>query len=157
MASPWGKRKKQKPMQRQEILHVRPYVVGKQKLFPPESKEPRETRGSFFVLVHHCDVGRLGSLGTLLDSEFDLLSLLQVTETVALNGGEMDENVLSTFALDKTETLVPVEPLDCTNCSFRHCICLLWQFKFFLGILFVASEGKTKQPTDSNRELWLFF
>jgi len=77
-------------------------------------KKPRETRG-FFCLVHHCDVGRLRSLGTLFDSEFDLLSFLQVTEPIALNGGEMDENVLSALALDKAEAFVTIEPLDGTS------------------------------------------
>ena len=97
-------------------------------------------RGSFFVrLVAHRDVGSLGTLGALFNIELDLLSFSQVTETIALNGGEMDENVLSTFAFDKTETLVTIEPLDGTTYSFRHCICLLWQFKIFLG--FVCSIG----------------
>ena len=92
-------------------------------------KEPRENAGLFYSrLVTHRNVGRLGSLGTLLNIEFDFLSFLQVTETVALNGGKMDEHVLSTFALDKAEAFVTIEPLDSTSYTFRHCICLLWQF-----------------------------
>jgi hypothetical protein len=80
-------------------------------------------------LVAHCDVGRLRTLGALFDIELDLLSFLQVTETGALNSGEMDKNVLPAFALDKAEALVTIEPLDCTSYTFRHCICLLWQFE----------------------------
>jgi hypothetical protein len=80
-------------------------------------------------LVAHCDVGRLRTLRALFDIELNLLSFLQVPETVALNGREMDKNVLSTFALDKAEALVTIEPLDRTSYAFRHCICLLWQLK----------------------------
>jgi hypothetical protein len=54
---------------------------------------------------------------------------LQVAETGALNGGEMDENVLATFTLDKAEALVTIEPLDGTSYTVRHCVCLLWQFE----------------------------
>ena len=122
-----------------------------------ESKEPRKLRSSLFRLgVYHCDVAGLRSLGSLFDIELDLLTFGQVTETVALNGGEMDEHVLASWALDETETLVTVEPLDCTNYSFRHFLPPLANCNI-LGNLFVPSEGKTKQPTDSNRELWLFF
>src|SRR3990172_3270769 len=110
-----------------------------------ESKEPDAfLHQALFSLAHHRDVGRLGSLGTLFNIEFDLLSLLKVTETVALNGGEMDENVLSAFTLDKAEAFVTIEPLDCTIYTFRHCFCLLWQFDKILGVLF-GSIGGAKQ------------
>ena len=104
-------------------------------------------RGSFFVnLVAHRDVGSLRTLGALFNIELDLLSFSQVTETIALNGGEMDENVLSTFAFDKTETLVTIEPLDGTTYSFRHCICLLWQFKNFFRICLFHRRSKQNSP-----------
>ena len=57
----------------------------------------------FAELAYHRNVACLGSLGALFDIELDLLSLLQVTISIALNGGEMDEDVLSTFALDEAE------------------------------------------------------
>src|SRR5689334_13389513 len=96
---------------------------------PANQKSPAKTRGSSSSkrLVAHCDVGRLRALGALFDIELDLLACLQVAETGALNGRKMDENVLSTFALDKAEALVTIKPLDCTSYTFRHCICLLWQ------------------------------
>ena len=120
-------------------------------------KEPRENAGLFYSrLVTHRNVGRLGSLGTLLNIELDLLTLLQVAISIALNGGEMDENVLPAFALDEAEALVTVEPLDRTNYSFRHCLPPM-AIKFFLGVLFVPSEGKTKQPTDHTVSCGLFF
>jgi len=94
-----------------------------------ESKRAPRNAGLFFVsLVAHRDVGSLRTLGALFNIELDLLSFLQVTETIALNGGEMDENVLAAFALDEAEALVTIKPLDGTSYTFRHCICLLWQF-----------------------------
>jgi len=86
-------------------------------------KEPRVSAGLFFCqLVANCDVGRLGSLGTLLNNELDFLTFSQVAETVTLNCGEMDENVLSTFAFNEAEALITIEPFDGTSYSFRHCL-----------------------------------
>ena len=110
-----------------------------------ESKRAPRFAGLFFVnLVAHRDVGSLGTLGALFNIELDLLAFGQVTESIALNGGEMDENVLSTFAFDKTETLVTIEPLDGTTYSFRHCICLLWQFKKFFRHPVCSIGGQNK-------------
>ena len=87
-----------------------------------------KSRGSllFQLGVDHGHVAGLRSLGSLFDIELDLLTFGQVAETIALDGGEMDENVLAAFALDEAEALVTVEPLDRTDYSFRH-VCLLWQ------------------------------
>jgi len=117
-------------------------------ILPRIKKSPARNVGLFFRLAHHCDVASLRTLGALFYCELDLLALLQVAEPITLNGGEMDEHVLSAFALDEAEAFVTVEPLDCTSYSVRHCICLLWQDKNLLGVLFVPSEGKTKQPAD---------
>jgi hypothetical protein len=116
----------------------------------------RGSSSSKVRLVAHCDIGRLRTLGAFFDSELDLLSFLQIAvSTITLNSREMDENVRSAFACDKTVTLVTVEPLDCTDCSFRHCICLLWQFEK-LGVLFGSIGGQTKTTHVSNRELLVF-
>jgi hypothetical protein len=92
-------------------------------------KESREIAGLFFgqKLVRHGDVASLRSFGSLFNIELDLLTFLQVAVAIALNGGEMDENVLSAFALDEAEAFFTIEPLDGTSYTFRHCICLLWQ------------------------------
>ena len=80
-------------------------------------------RGALFSCqLHHYDVAGLRTLGALFNCELDLLAFLQVAETIALNGGEVNENVLSTFALDEAEALVTVEPLNRTNYSVRHCL-----------------------------------
>src|SRR3989304_8546091 len=113
--------------------------------FPHESKEPDafSHQALFCNLAQNSNVRSLRALGTLFNSEFDLLAFLQVTETVTLNGGEMDENVRSTFALDKAEALVTVEPLYCTSYSVRH-FCLLWQFENFLGKSVCSIGGQNK-------------
>jgi hypothetical protein len=56
----------------------------------------------------------------LFNIELDLLAFLQVPISIALNGGEMDEDVLSTFTLDEAKTLITIEPLDSTNYTLRH-------------------------------------
>jgi len=43
----------------------------------------------------------------------------------------MDENVLSTFALDKAEALITIEPLDGTSYTIRHCLPPLASKKVF--------------------------
>ena len=49
--------------------------------------------------------------------EGDLLSFSQVGEASALNGGDMDEHVLTTaHRLDESIALLGVEPFDCADC-----------------------------------------
>ena len=66
------------------------------------------------LLVNDDDVAGLKSLGALFDSELNLLAFLQVLETLALNGREMDEHVVTLLASDETEALGVVEPLHIT-------------------------------------------
>jgi hypothetical protein len=44
---------------------------------------------------------------------------LEAAEALRLNGGVMDEYVLTVLAADKTETLGVVEPLHCSLFHFR--------------------------------------
>jgi len=97
-------------------------------------------------LAQNCDVRCLRSLGTFFDNEFHGLTFGQVTETVTLNGGEMDEHVRSTFAFDEAEALVTIEPLYLTSYTIRHFLPPL-AIEKILGTLFIPSEGKTKQLT----------
>jgi hypothetical protein len=71
-------------------------------------------------LAQNCNVRCLWAFGAFFNNEFNLLAFGQVTETVTLNGGEMDEHVRSAFALDKAEALVTIEPLYCTTYTIRH-------------------------------------
>jgi hypothetical protein len=114
---------------------------------PNESKEPDTfASGSLLYLAQNCDVRCLGTLGTFFNNEFDLLAFGQVFETFTLNGGEMDEYVRSTFALDKAEAFVTIEPLYCTSYTIRHFLPPLAIEKIWVN-LFVPSEVKTKQLT----------
>src|SRR5579863_5856773 len=56
----------------------------------------------------------LQSLGALLHFELDLLPFIERLVAVALNGREVNENILSRLALDKSIALRRVEPLDGT-------------------------------------------
>jgi hypothetical protein len=58
------------------------------------------------------DIGGLVALGTLDDFEFHRRAFLQVTVSVTLDGGVVDENVFATLALDESVAFCGVEPLD---------------------------------------------
>jgi hypothetical protein len=90
-------------------------------------------------LAQNCNVRCLGTLGSFFNNEFNFLAFSQVTETVTLNGGEMDEHVRSTFALDKAEAFVTIEPLYCTTYTIRHFLPPLAIEKIWVN-LFVPSE-----------------
>jgi hypothetical protein len=60
------------------------------------------------------NVRGLEALGPLRNLELDLVTLVQATETVALNRSVMDENVRTLLTRDETETLGVVEPLHST-------------------------------------------
>src|SRR5262249_35547660 len=69
------------------------------------------------------DVGRLLALGALHDVELHRLALRQRAEARALDGGVMDEDVLSAGAFDETVPLGLVEPLH--HAAFTHSFGLL--------------------------------
>jgi hypothetical protein len=71
-------------------------------------------------LVNGGDGAGLGALRALLYGEFNPLSFFKVAVAIALDSGEMDEYVLSTFTLDEAVAFAAVEPLDCSDNSFRH-------------------------------------
>jgi hypothetical protein len=59
------------------------------------------------------DVCGLESLGALRDIELYGFALVQAAISRFLNGGKMYENILARRALDETEALGSIEPLDC--------------------------------------------
>src|SRR5512143_1390717 len=78
--------------------------------------------------LQRLNVLSLPALGSLHDVELNRLTFLKAAETVRLDGGEMDENVLAILAADKTKTLSVVEPLysslfHVTVCSFCVDLC----------------------------------
>jgi len=70
------------------------------------------------------DVRRGETLGGLLDFELDLVAFIQVLVSFALDGAIMHEHVFAARALNESEALGSVEPLDR---SFFH-----WE-QAFLG------------------------
>jgi hypothetical protein len=69
------------------------------------------------------DVRGLQALGTLGDFEFNRLAIIQRLVAISHNRGEMDENVLSTLALDESKALAGIEPLHC-SLFFTHLLLL---------------------------------
>jgi len=67
------------------------------------------------------DVRGLQALGALGDFEFNRLAIIQRLVAISHDRGEMDENVLSTLALDESKALAGIEPLHC-SLFFTHCI-----------------------------------
>ena len=122
-----------------------------------ESKNPRDSHPGDFCqshsrLVEDDDVGSLKTLGALFNCELDLLAFLQVLETLALDGREVDEDIFAAFASEEAIALRSIEPLDCTVDTFRHFCLLMANEKYGGYSLGVASEPpqrrKTKRLTD---------
>jgi hypothetical protein len=67
------------------------------------------------------DVRGLQAFGALGDFEFNRLAIIQRLVAISHDRGEMDENVLSTLALDESKALAGIEPLHC-SLFFTHCI-----------------------------------
>ena len=104
------------------------------------------------LLVNDDDVAGLKSLGALFNSELNLLAFLQVLEPLALNGREVDKDIIAAFASEEAIALGPIEPFDCTVDTFRH-FCLLMANKKIWRVLIGCCIGapqrrKTKRLTD---------
>src|SRR6266849_6430615 len=69
------------------------------------------------------DVRGLQALGAFGDFEFNRLAIIQRLVAISHDRGEMDENVLSTLALDESKALAGIEPLHCTL-FFTHLLLL---------------------------------
>ena len=69
------------------------------------------------------DVRGLQALGALGDFEFNRLAIVQRLVAISHDRGEMDENVLSTLALDESKALAGIEPLHC-SLFFTHLLLL---------------------------------
>jgi hypothetical protein len=67
--------------------------------------------------LHH--LLRLQTLGALLHLKLDELAFVQGLVSIHLNGGEVNEYVLSRLALNETIPLRSVEPLDHTLFSIQ--------------------------------------
>jgi hypothetical protein len=70
----------------------------------------------FFNELDDLDVLGLGSFGGLFDFKGHPLAFLQGSESVPLNGTEMDEEVFPVILLDEAITLFFVEPFYLSFC-----------------------------------------
>jgi len=64
------------------------------------------------------NIGGVEALGTLLTFKLDGFAFGQSLITFCLNGGEMDKDIFTTRALNESEPLGSVEPLD--DALFPH-------------------------------------
>ena len=69
-------------------------------------------------LADHNYVSSLRTLGAFLNGEFNFLTFFKVFETVALDRGEMHENIRTAFTSKKAVALASVEPFDCSDNTF---------------------------------------
>jgi len=67
------------------------------------------------------NVGSLQALGAADNLEFNGLPLVEGAIAVCLNGGEVDENVFASLALDETKAFAGIKPLHCTL-FFHRCV-----------------------------------
>jgi hypothetical protein len=74
------------------------------------------------AVLQNLNVLSLPALGAFLDIELNRLAFLEAAESLCLNGGVVDEYVLTVLAADKTETLGVVEPLYCSLFHFRDAL-----------------------------------
>jgi hypothetical protein len=69
-------------------------------------------------------VDSLQSLRAFFDGEFHLLALFETTIAIALDSGVMYKDICSIFLAQETVPLTAIEPFDCSDDPFRHCISL---------------------------------
>jgi|SRR5579875_2070988 len=98
---------------------------------PPESEWLKWSglpRGSPLAELQTGYVRSLQALGAAGDFEFNRLAFVQRLVAFSLYGGEVDENVLAGLALDESEALTAVEPL---NGSLFFQLCFSFLFELF--------------------------
>jgi hypothetical protein len=89
----------------------------------PARKNPVSRRGFGCTVgggLDGFDVGGLQTLGAFFDREFNALAFFEVAETLALDSGEVDEDIRAAFAGDESVAFATIEPLDRTDDTFRH-------------------------------------
>jgi hypothetical protein len=69
------------------------------------------------VVLQFYNVLGLRAAIALNNVEFNALTFVQSLETVALDRAEVNENVVSAFNLNKSETFLRIKPLDSSNSS----------------------------------------
>jgi hypothetical protein len=90
----------------------------------------RRRRADRVVVLGLADVPRLRTLRAVDDLEFDRLALFQGPETVATDGGVVDEHVAPTLALNEPIALRVIEPLDLACNTHRSSSLLALEMSF---------------------------
>src|ERR1700753_155492 len=83
------------------------------------TEPPRDDRGRLRERAgesDHADVLCFLALSTRSDVELDALTFVEALVALALDVGEVHENVVALFARDESETLFGIEELDCALC-----------------------------------------
>jgi hypothetical protein len=70
------------------------------------------------VLVRESDVSSLEAFGAFFNAKLNSLAFFKIAVAVALDCGEMDENVLPILAFDKAVAFAAVKPFDRADDSF---------------------------------------
>jgi hypothetical protein len=87
----------------------------KRRLAPPFVKlRGRDSPAELFQALESANVLSLPSLLALGDGEFNRLAFLKTAVAIALNGGEMYEDILTVLTRDKTKAFGGIEPLHCS-------------------------------------------
>ena len=68
--------------------------------------------------LEHYDFSGLRAFLALLNGELYVLTFFEATETVTLNGGEMNKHIGAIFTSQKAITFCAVKPLYCTFYTF---------------------------------------
>src|ERR1700751_28324 len=97
-------------------------------------------------------IARLEPLWPLEQIELDRLTFIQRTVSVLLDGGEMNEHVLTSGALDESVSLRPVEPLHSTLLSHKELLSPLFRnySRSLLSVVLPLAKGRT--PPQRPRE-----
>ncbi len=67
-----------------------------------------------FRLAHHNDICCVWALRTLGDLELYLIALIEGFESIPLNGGEMNEDIISVISGNEPKTLLLIKPFYTT-------------------------------------------
>jgi hypothetical protein len=75
-------------------------------------------------VIHYFDAAGLGTFHALLDFKFNVLAFAEGTESSAIDGGIVDEDIIARCALDETIAFGIIEPFDGPSFSDVHFVIL---------------------------------
>jgi hypothetical protein len=67
-----------------------------------------------YLAAQYDDIRRLGTLGTVGNFELYLIALVKDLEPILLDGGEVNEDIISAVAGNEAEAFLLIEPFDTT-------------------------------------------